>query len=226
MISLNNPLSGLTGVDQKIIKTLSKIMKLGIEGYGVFSSAEAIGRRYLDDPELKTKEDKVDALIKNELHKNFASGFLTSFGGIITLPATIPASLVANWIIQTRMSAAIAHVVGFNLAETNVRLAVSVCLLGKSGKSILNSDIRSIQSTLRSNTISKSTRNSLLLLNQAVATRLMRLSAARGFSRFSKAVPIVGGIIGGTLDYRSCLETAEFAKEMFLNSPTQNQDET
>lgn len=194
---------------------LKRIIHLGINGGGGLSSARDLGDQYLQNPAFKTKIERIDALAKWEERKNFTSGFLTSLGGIISLPVAIPASLGINWVLQTRMVAAMAYIGGFDIDDPPVRMTIALCLLGKKGKQLLNRDIQEISQLLQKNALSQLPKQTIQLVNQAVAGRLMQVATTKGFSRISKAIPILGGAVGGILDYMSCKETAEFAKEFF-----------
>ena len=194
---------------------LKRIIHLGINGGGGLSSARDLGDQYLQNPAYTTKIERIDALAKWEERKNFTSGFLTSLGGIISLPVAIPASLGINWVLQTRMVAAMAYIGGFDIDDPPVRMTIALCLLGKRGKKLLNKDVQEITKLLRKNALSQVPKQTIQLINQAVAGRLMQVATAKGFSRVSKAIPILGGAVGGVLDFMSCRETAEFAKELF-----------
>ncbi len=194
---------------------LKRIIHLGINGGGGLSSARDLGDQYLQNPAYTTKIERIDALTKWEERKNFTSGFLTSLGGIISLPVAIPASLGINWVLQTRMVAAMAYIGGFDIDDPPVRMTIALCLLGKRGKKLLNKDVQELTKLLRKNALSQVPKQTIQLINQAVAGRLMQAATAKGFSRVSKAIPILGGAVGGVLDFMSCRETAEFAKELF-----------
>ena len=94
-------------------------------------------------------------------------------------------------------------------------MSIALCLLGNKGKNLLNKDIEELSELLRKNTLSQLPKQTIQLVNQAVAGRLMQVATAKGFSRVSKAIPLLGGAVGGTLDFMSCRETAKFAKELF-----------
>ena len=194
---------------------LKQIMLFGINGGGGLHGARELADKYSNNPEYQAKREQIDALIKWESRKNFTSGFLTSLGGIITLPVSIPASLGINWIIQTRMVAAMAHIEGFDIDDPPVRMSIALCLLGKKGKEILNHNFEDAREMLKKKGLANIPKRTIIVVNQAIASRLMQIAARNGFSRISKAIPIVGGMVGGVLDYQACLETAEFAKELF-----------
>jgi hypothetical protein len=192
-----------------------QILQLGIKGGPGLSSAKDLGEKYLNDPAFTTKLERIEALIKWEERKNFTSGFLTSLGGIMTLPIAIPASLGLNWILQTRMVAAMAHIGGFDIDDPPVRMSIALCLLGKKGKEILNLNIDDFETYLHKKRLSAIPSKTLTVINQAIAAKLMRIAAQKGLTRISKAIPLIGGVLGGVIDYRSCKDTAEFAKELF-----------
>ena len=196
-------------------RILKEVLNLGISGKGFLSGAKALGDQYTDNPAYKNKVERIEALAQWEIRKNFTSGFITSLGGIITLPLAIPASLGINWVLQTRMVAAMAHIGGFNIDEPQVRMAIGVCLLGKRGKEALNANMEELKGFMKMNRLTNIPKRSILLVNQAVASRLMRMAAQKGFSRISKAIPLIGGAVGGYLDYHACQEAAVMAKEMF-----------
>jgi len=210
-----NTSAGNSGPKDQAGKLLRQILNLGINGTKGFSDARELGDKYLNNPEYNTKMERIDALAKWEEKKNFTTGFLTSLGGIITLPVAIPASLGINWVLQTRMVAAMAYIGGFDIDEPQVRMTIALCLMGNKGKDILNRDIEEVKNMIRNNTFSQIPKRTLLLINQTIASRLMQVAATKGFSRLSKAIPVLGGVVGGILDYQSCRETAQFAKEMF-----------
>ena len=196
-------------------KILGQILQLGIKGGPGLSSARELGDKYLNNPAYHSKLERIEALIKWEERKNFTTGFVTSLGGIMTLPVAIPASLGLNWILQTRMVAAMAHIGGFDIDDPPVRMSIAVCLLGKKGKEILNQNLEDLETYIRKRGLTSIPSRTLSVVNQAVASKLMQIAAQKGLSRISKAIPVIGGVVGGVIDYRTCKETAQFAKELF-----------
>ena len=56
-----------------------------------------------------TKEVAAKAMLKNQVIKCATSGFLTGFGGIVTLPVAIPANISSVLYVQMRMIACTAY---------------------------------------------------------------------------------------------------------------------
>ena len=210
-----NETQKLSPEEKEAIKLLGQVLNVGINGLATFSGAQKLADRYLNNKKYPTQLDKINALVKIELTKNFTSGFLTSLGGIFTLPFTIPASLAANWVIQTRMVAAMAYIGGFNIDDPPVRVSIALCLLGKKGQQALEGDYNEFQKLLRKDQIAKLSKQTIQMLNLVIANRLMKLAAQKGLSRLGKAIPIIGGALGGFLDYYSCKNSSEFAFEFF-----------
>ena len=204
-------------------KILGEILNLGINGGKGLSGAKELAEQYLQNKNYKNNLERINSLIKWEVRKNFTSGFLTSLGGILTLPLSIPSSLGINWILQTRMVAAMAYLGGFQIEESGVRMVIGLSLLGSKGKELLESDITELKDTLKKTTFQQIPKGTILIVNQAIGTRLMNRAVQKGFTRIGKAIPLAGGVIGGILDQQSCTETAKFAKELFqLNTKSKS----
>lgn len=202
---------------QETMRLLQNIISFGINGIGPIASAESLAKEYLNNHTYASTHEKINALTRWEERKNFTSGFLTSMGGLLSLPVAIPSAMAINLILQARLSGAIAYIAGFDIQEPPVRTAIAVTLLGNRGKEILNTDLTDLYLQLQSGTLNKIPKKSLLMINQLVAHALIRMASKKGFTRLSKAIPLVGGLVGGILDYGSCKETAQFAKELFLS---------
>lgn len=205
----------LSQLDPNAIRIIKDLLNAGINGIGPLSSAKELGNSYLRDSSYYSAADRIEALILREKVKNFSTGFLTSVGGFIALPLSIPASIGANWVLQTRMVAAIAHIGGFDIEEPPVKVCIALCLLGRRGQEALNTDISDFQEMLKDQDFSKYPKKVLQTMYQAIGTQLMKLATQKGFTRISKAIPVIGGVAGGVLDLYSCIETAEFAQDLF-----------
>lgn len=75
-------------------------------------------------------EDKINSLIRWQNAKAGSAGFATGLGGLVTLPATLPANIASTLYVQIRMISAIAHMSGYNIRHDKVKTMVYMCLLG------------------------------------------------------------------------------------------------
>ena len=67
------------------------------------------------------------AMLKNQVLKCTTSGFMTGFGGFITLPVTVPANVSSVMYVQMRMIACTAYMGGFDLQSDQVQTFVYAC---------------------------------------------------------------------------------------------------
>jgi hypothetical protein len=74
--------------------------------------------------------DRANALIRFQSGKAAGQGFVTSFGGLPFLPATIPANILSLFYIWIRMSAAIAHMGGHDIETEQTKALVFLTILG------------------------------------------------------------------------------------------------
>ena len=58
-------------------------------------------------------------------------------------------------------------------------------------------------------------------INQAVGSRLLTKAGTQGVANLTKFVPVVGGLVGGTVDALSTKAVGEIAKRVFEALPTQ-----
>jgi hypothetical protein len=143
------------------------------------------------------------SLVRWQVCKATTTGFLTSLGGIITMPATIPASLSSVIYVQIRMIASIAHMGGYDLKDDRVKSLVYLCMAGNGAKDILK-DIGIVVGTKMTKQMIKSiSGKTITAINQKVSIRLLTKFGETGAVNLGKTVPVVGGLIGGAFDGNS-----------------------
>lgn len=76
----------------------------------------------------KTKEEACKAMIRNQIAKCATSGFITGFGGFITMPVTLPANITSVIYVQMRMIACTSYMAGFDLDSNQTQTLVYACL--------------------------------------------------------------------------------------------------
>lgn len=198
------------------LAVVERIADHGIEGVGPLSSAEELAREYLNNGSYSTDDERIDALIRWETSKNFGSGFLTSLGGLITLPAAVPAALGASCIIAARMSAAIAIINGHDVHGDRVRTFVSLTLLGDAAvKEVLREAGIKIGRRATLTLIRRIPDRVLIEINKKIGFRLLTKAGEKGVVNLSKAVPFIGGFVGGTVDAVACQAVGKIAKQIF-----------
>jgi hypothetical protein len=194
---------------------LHRILDHAVDGVPPMSGARALARQYERDRSYANDDARVDALIRWEASKNFTSGFLTSLGGALTLPVTVPASLGASWLLQARLSGAIAVLYGHGLEEDRVRTLILLSLVGDSAKEIVKDVGIVIGKRVTLAAIERLPAKALGELNKTVGLRLLTQAGEKRVVSLSKAVPLLGGIVGGSFDAAVCVAVGKTGKRIF-----------
>ena len=177
-----------------LLKVLDFCYDRAIGSSGNGEGAARLASEYTDT--TRTLEESIDALIRWQNAKCAATGFITGLGGLATLPITLPADLFANYFIQVRMIAAIAIMAGHDLKSDKVRSMVYICLCGNAAVDLL--------------------KDAGTQFGKRAAEAVLARTSARGAVNFGKAIPLLGGVIGGTVDGMTCNLVGKTAKNVFL----------
>lgn len=145
------------------------------------------------------------------------AGFVTNVGGALTLPITLPANLLSVAALQLRLIAEIASARGYDLHGPEARTLALACLTGNAALDILKeAGIRVGQRA-----IGQIAGAVIARINQAIGSRLLARAGTQGVVNLTKFVPVVGGLVGGTVDALSTRAVGGIAKRVFVAlSPT------
>jgi uncharacterized protein (DUF697 family) len=191
------------------------LLEKGIEGIGPMSSAESLASGYLDEESYATDDARVSALIKWEMSKNFTTGFVTGLGGFVTLPLAVPTALAASWVLQARMAGAIACIYGHDLDEARVRTKVLLALAGDVAREAMKDLGLKSGDRLTQRAVDQIPGRALVEVNKRIGTGLVAKAGQRIALRFPRAVPVFGGVVGGSLDAVVCRKVGHTAKLLF-----------
>lgn len=79
---------------EDIMKLLDSCYDKCLNGIPTISpNVEDMANEYLQ--KYKTKELACEAMLKNQIAKCTTSGFLSGFGGVLTMPVTLPANVTS-----------------------------------------------------------------------------------------------------------------------------------
>jgi len=194
---------------------VSFLLERAIEGAGPLSSAESLSREYLGDSIYQDDEARVRALIRRETRKNFTSGFITGLGGVVTFPVYIPAALGASWLIQARMAAAIARIYGHDLSSGQVRTKILLSLAGDVAKEAMKDLGLKVGDRLTQRAVDQIPGRALVEINKRIGARLAAKLGGDVVLRIPRAVPVLGGVVGGSLDAVVCRMVGRTADSLF-----------
>lgn len=144
-------------------------------------------------------------------------GFVTGFGGVLTMPITISANITSVILVQMRMIATIAYMRGYDLHSDQVQTFVYASLTGTSVTDIAKKAGIVISNKLATGVIKKIPGEILKKINRAVGFRLVTKFGSTGAVNLAKMVPIAGALVGGVIDTASTQMIANSALKTFTN---------
>lgn len=210
--------------EKKKIATQEDIMKVLDICYGkclngipkVSPDVKSLAEDYMT--KYKTKEEACKAMIKNQIIKCTTSGIVTGFGGIITMPVTVPANVSSVLYVQMRMIACIAYISGYELNSDQTQTFIYACLAGVSINQLVKAAGVKIGVKLTTGLIKKIPGKVLTKINQKVGFRLLTKFGTKGLINFGKLLPGVGAVIGGGLDHAETKIIAKRAYKWFMEN--------
>ncbi len=200
-------------VDQ-VMDVLNACYGQAVQGIPGTKSCSDLAAEYL--ARYKQTDKAASALINNQIAKCTVSGFLTSLGGLITLPIAIPANLATVWYMQIRMVGAVAVMAGFDPTDDAVQTLVYLCLTGTSASKICRDAGVKITNKLTQSLINKIPGSVLKAINSKVGFRLITKAGTTGIINLGKMVPLAGGVIGGGFDFVGTRVIADKAVQVFI----------
>ena len=199
---------------EQIMDVMSKCYQAALDGLPGSKSCEELAREYVDRYKASTIAAK--ELIKQQLLKCSVSGFITGFGGLLTLPVTVPANVASVLYVQMRMIAALAAIGGYDVHSDEVQTLVYLCLVGSSLTDVVKSTGIKIANKVTTNMLKKLPGAVLTKINQKVGFRLLTKFGTKGAVNLVKVVPVAGALVGAGIDYGSTKLIADKAYNAFL----------
>lgn len=208
------PDTGKESVTERTANSLAaKLMDIGLDGMGPLDS---VGR-VVDDTLDKTgdAEAAIDRICRSHVRYAATGGFITGVGGLFTMPVAIPANIVEFYVLATRMVGGVASLRGYDVNRPEVRSAVLLTLVGSASDEVLRRAGLTTGGKLAQVALDRLPKTALMVVNKGVAFRLSTQVGARALARFGRAVPLVGGVIGATLDSYLMHQIAKLARREF-----------
>lgn len=206
-----------TALTQSAIeKTFEWLYQRAINGIPGFDSAPEMAQNYLDKG--GNLEDNANALIKWQIVKAGTSGFLTGLGGLITLPVAVPANVASVMYVHIRMIAAIAYMGGYDLNDDKVKTLIYTCLIGNAAKDVFKDSGIIVGQKLTTSVINNISKQTLGAINKRVGFKLVTKFSEKGAIVLGRAVPLVGGVIGASIDGVATQKIGNIARETFIGN--------
>ncbi len=176
-------------------------------------AAEYRSRPYANDTE------RVRALIRWAVVKSAAAGFVTGFGGVLTLPVAIPGALTASLAIQAPMVAAIAKIHGHSPKDDRVQTAILLWMTGTGMMDVAKKGGVLVGEKVAIGALKQVSGAILAKINKLVGVTLLTKFGQKGVVNLVKLVPLVGGAVGATFDGATCYLVGRAADKAFRPAP-------
>lgn len=184
---------------EDFVNVLNTLYEKSINGINPVSSPiKQLADDYLKDQ--KDPKKAAQSMLNAQILKCTTSGFITGFGGLITLPVAVPANLTSVLYIQMRMVACTAHIGGYDLTSDQVRTFVYACLAGVSINGLLKEFGVKFGEKLVLQGVKKIPGKVLTQINQKIGFRLITKFGEEGLINIGKMIPLVGAVINGGFD--------------------------
>jgi hypothetical protein len=150
----------------------------------------------ISDDELARK------IVRRKALKNGLIGAVTGVPGVLLLPVTVPADLIATWKIQVYLTLCTAHVYGHDSSTTDLKTDIFLVLAGDSAKEALKRFGIEVGKAVSKKAVDKYvTREVMVQIWKVVGRKIITKAGEKSLTSFSKLVPIVGAPIGFAFDW-------------------------
>jgi hypothetical protein len=199
---------------ERIEQALDWAYDKSVNGVVGLDSAFALAESYMKGHAPRI--DQVNSLIRFQNTKAATSGFFSGLGGLITLPVALPANITSVLYVQIRMIAAIAHMGGHDIKDDRVKTLVYTCLVANSAKDVAKSVGITVAGKLATNAIDAIPGKTLIEINRRIGFRLITKFGEKGVINLGKAIPLLGGLIGGSFDAYATNMVGDVARDTFI----------
>lgn len=210
-----------------IMKILDNCYEACLNGIPkVSDDVKLVADEYLN--KYKNKETACKKMLDNQIIKCTTSGFITGFGGILTLPVSLPANITSVIYVQMRMIACAAYMGGYDLSSDETRTFIYACLTGVAVNGLIKQASLKFGVKFANILIKKIPGKVLTKINQKVGMRFITKFGTKGIINLGKMVPGVGAVIGGSLDFIETKVIANRAYKWFIENDfsLENNEET
>ncbi|WP_296140235.1 hypothetical protein [uncultured Tessaracoccus sp.] len=160
-------------------------------------------------------EQAIRQLTTSEMRSVGLSGFISGFGGLATMPLTVPADVTWHHVKSARLAACVAHLRGYDLTTPVIRSLVALTLAGEDGRRIARNHGIELGSFEAVGRLHDFPAEALRDMQRAVGLRLLANVGMKGAINLVRLVPIVGGIATGALNMLTLRDIATAATSNF-----------
>lgn len=212
-----------------MLNTVNRVVRDGVgpvSGSGAWAESRlraTQGVKYLSPDQRdagQVPSEDVDKTIGRLIAESVAAagsaGFLTGLGGFVFLPIALPANVAGALVINVRLAGAIAYLRGYDLHDPHTQAMIPLVAMGSNVQSALSAIGAQIGVKLTEQAIRRISITTLRKVNQKLGFMLLaKYGTKRAVITLAKAVPFVGGIVGGGVDAALTAIVGRTAKKLF-----------
>lgn len=205
---------------ENLRESIDKVYEYSLTGLPGLKSCYSIANEFREKYSTESIDDKkpkaIRRFINNQLSKATTTGFITGLGGLIILPITLPADLVSILYIQMQTISTIAVLGGYDPKNEEVKTLAYACLLNYSIAEALKQAGIKAGNRFTIKLIEKLPQEVIKKINQRAMQRLVTKAGETGIVNLTKLAPLIGGIVGGGIDYATTKTIANRAYKLFI----------
>jgi hypothetical protein len=149
----------------------------------------------------RTSQACAENFIDWQTAKAAAAGFALGLPGLPAMVATVPADLTSTAYLQLRMVAVIGLLFHWDVRSDQFRSIAYLSLLGTAGGELLRDFGVAFTTKLAAAQVAKLSGKALIKINQQVGFRLLTKAGSTGLVNLTKVIPVLGGIVGGSVNF-------------------------
>lgn len=191
-------------------------------GVGPLSGSAAFAEARMNTTKLgfPDPEATIRRVIRESVAASGAQGFVTGVGGLAAMPVTLPANVAGSLVINARMVGTIAHLRGYQLTDPHVQAMITLVAAGSSAQSAISAFGVKVGQRAAMQAIRKLPMSVIRQVNKRAGFYLVaKYGSQRSAITLAKAVPAVGGIVGGGVDAALTASIAKAATKVFPPVP-------
>lgn len=186
---------------------------------GSIAYADARGR--IDKTGVSNPEATIRRVVRESVAASGAQGFVTGVGGLAAMPVTVPANLAGSLVINARMVGTIAHLRGYSLADPHTQAMITLVAAGSSAQAAASAFGVKLGQQAAMQAIKALPMSVIHQVNKKAGFYLVaKYGTQRSAITLAKAVPAVGGLVGGSVDAALTGSIAKAAMRVFPPLPT------
>lgn len=163
-------------------------------------------------------DDLARMLIKNRAFYSGVAGGVTSIGGLMTLPISLPAGVMSSLSFQAEITLTVAHIYGHDLEHEDRALDFLLVLMGNGVHEITKHLSIAAGTRLTRAMVDKVfTREVMSFIWKVVGKQVLTKAGTKSTFSIMKAVPFVAAPIGFAMDYSAARAVGKAAMMFYAS---------